>query len=170
MSYKNKYIGLIALIAGLFLTIILIVTALFYLLKLSSFLAMQIPGINNLYAIVILLVPYIIYYCCYFYLLKKIINTKSVMAKRVSAFFLTVGITVATITLALAFMVFFKINANWVRLFKTYSHYSFIAQILFLFATSIAIASGDEKEKDWMHREQSGEPTQEPPTATPTES
>ena len=152
MNSYNKYINLLALIMASFLTIILIIAGLFYVLKLFSFTVMQIPGINNFYTVLILLVPYIVYYCCYLYLLKKISRTKSVMAKTVAMVFLLAGIIVATTTLVLAFMVFFKINAGWLRLYQTNSHYAFIAQILFLFATSFAIASGDAKEIDWRER------------------
>ena len=152
MNNYNKYTRLLALIMAGFLSIILIIVALFYVLKLFSFSVMQIPGINNFYTILILLVPYIVYYCCYFYLLKKIGTTKNAWCKSVALFFLTAGVITATTTLVLAIMVNYKFNAGWLRIFQSNSHYAFIAQILFLFATSIAIASGDTKEKDWKER------------------
>jgi hypothetical protein len=141
-----------ALIMGGFLAIILIIVIVFYLLKLFSFTVLQIPGINNLYSVLILLVPYIVYYCCYYYLLKKIGKTNSLLARGFGMVFLSIGILVATATMVLSFMVFFKYNAYWLRTYETNGHYAFIAQILFLFATSISIASGDKKEKDWMSR------------------
>lgn len=148
----NKYFALMALLMGGFLSIILFLVLFFYLLKLLSLTFFNIPGTENVFHVVIILVPYIVYYASYYYLQKKIAKATTTTSKSLSWFFLIAGIIVCTITLTMAFMVFFKINYPWLRVFDANSHYAFIAQIIFLFATSMFIASGDKKEKDWMER------------------
>jgi hypothetical protein len=148
----NKYFALMALLLGSFVAIILFLVLFFYLLKLFSLTFFNIPGTENVFHVVIILVPYIVYYASYYYLQKKIAKATSVIAKSLGWFFLITGIIVCTFTLVLAFMVFFKVNYPWLRVFEANSHYAFIAQIVILFATSMVIASGDKKEIDWMER------------------
>jgi len=148
----NKYIGLLALLLGGFVSIILIIVLFFYFLKLISVTLFNIPGSENIFKVIILLVPYIVYYASYYYLQKKIAKVTAKTAKAMGWFFLTVGMLVCTFTLVLAIMVFFNLNYPFLRIFNANSHYAFIAQIIFLFATSMVIASGDSKEKDWMER------------------
>jgi hypothetical protein len=148
----NKYFALMALLLGSFVSLILFLVLFFYLLKLFSITFFNIPGTENVFHVVIILVPYIVYYASYYYLQKKIAKASTKASKSFGWFFLITGIIICTTTLVMAFMVFFKINNPWIRVFDANSHYAFIAQIVFLFATSMAIASGDEKEKDWMER------------------
>jgi hypothetical protein len=148
----NKYFALMALLMGSFVSIILFLVLFFYLLKLLSITFFNIPGTENVFHVVIILVPYIVYYSSYYYLQKKIAKATTTVSKSIGWFFLITGIIVCTITLVMAFMVFLKVNYPFLRVFDSNSHYAFIAQIFFLFATSMAIASGDKKEKDWMER------------------
>jgi len=149
---ENKYFALMALLMGGFLSLILFLVLFFYLLKLLSLTVFNIPGTENVFHVVIILVPYIVYYASYYYLQKKIEKATTKVSKSFGWFFLIAGILVCTTTLVMAFMVFFKINYPWLRVFDANSHYAFIAQIVFIFATSMVIASGDKKEEDWMDR------------------
>lgn len=148
----NKYFALMALIFGGFLSVILIIVLFFYILKLLSITFFNIPGTENVFHVVIITVPYIVYYAAYYYLQKKIAKAKTAVAKSFGWFFLIIGMLTCTTTLVLAFMLFLKVNMPIVKTFDANSHYAFITQIIVLFATSMAIASGDEKEKDWMER------------------
>lgn len=150
---SNKYFGLMALLLGGFVSIILIIILLFYFLKLISVTLFNIPGSNNIFQVIILLVPYIVYYASYYYLQKKIAKVTTKTAKAIGWFFLISGMLICTFTLVLAIMAFLKLNYPVLRIFDANSHYAFIAQIIFLFATSMVIASGDAKEKDWMERD-----------------
>lgn len=150
---SNKYFGLMALLLGGFLSVILILVLFFYLLKLISVTVFAIPGTENIFHVIIVLVPYILYYASYYYLQKKIAKVTTNTAKALGWFFLIAGMLVCTFTLVLAFMVFLKLNYPFLRTFEANSHYAFIAQVVFLFATSMVIATGDAKEKDWMERD-----------------
>ncbi len=66
------------------------------------------------------------------------------------AVFLVAGSLICFVTLVLSLLVFFKIKSGWLRVYDDQSHYSFIIQIVLLFATALIIASGDAREKDWM--------------------
>ena len=68
------------------------------------------------------------------------------------AVFLVAGSVICFITLVLSLLVFLKVKGEWLRDYDDQSHYSFVIQILLLFATALIIASGDAKEKDWMER------------------
>ncbi len=150
---SNKYFGLMALLLGGFVAFILLIVLIFYLLKLISITLFNIPGTENIFHVIILLVPYIIYYAAYYYLQKKIAKVTTKTVRALGWFFLITGMLVCTFTLVLAVMLFLKLNYPFLKTFDANSHYAFIAQILFLFATAMVIASGDAKEKDWMERE-----------------
>ena len=153
MRNYNKYIGLMALLMGGFVATILVIVLIFYVLKLFSIAFFNIPGSENIFHILIILVPYLLYYAAYFYLQKKIAKATTILAKTLGWIFLTIGIISCTITLCMSFMFFLKLPYQWLKTFDMNSHYAFITQIVLLFATSMVIASGDKKEKDWLERE-----------------
>ena len=153
MNNTNKYFSLLLLLLGGFVSLILIIVLVFYLLKLFSVVMFNIPAFDNVFQVLILLVPYILYYAAYYYLHKKIAKAETVLSKSMGWGFLFFGSLVCTATLVLTLMVFFKMKYPWLRVFELNTHYAFIAQIIFLFATALAIASGDKKENDWMSRE-----------------
>ena len=155
MNNFNKYFSLLALIIGSFLSFLLLLVLFFYVMKLFSIAFFSIPGSTNIFEIVIILVPYILYYAAYYYLSKKIALAKTSVAKVLGSVFLIIGTTIATITLVLAFMVFFKINYPWLKILESNSHYAFIVQIIIIFFAAGSIASGDAKEKDWKERKNS---------------
>ena len=155
MNNFNKYFSLLALIIGGFLSILLFLVLFFYVMKLFSIAFFSIPGSANMFEIVIILVPYILYYAAYYYLSKKIALAKTSIAKVMGSVFLILGTTIATFTLVLAFMVFFKMNYPWVKIMESNSHYAFIVQIIIIFFTAGAIASGGVTEEDWMERKNS---------------
>lgn len=83
---------------------------------------------------------------------KKIALAKTSIAKVMGSVFLIIGTTIATVTLTLAFMVFFKLHYPWLKILESNSHYAFIVQIIIIFFAAGTIASGDAREKDWMER------------------
>ncbi len=155
MNNFNKYFSLLALIIGSFLSFLLLLVLFFYVMKLFSIAFFSIPGSTNIFEMVIILVPYILYYAAYYYLSKKIALAKTSIAKVLGSVFLIIGTTIATITLVLAFMLFFKMNYPWLKILESNSHYAFIVQIIIIFFAAGTIASGDAKEKDWMERKNS---------------
>lgn len=155
MNNFNKYFSLVALLIAGFLSFLLLLILIFYVLKLFSITFLNIPGSENIFNVVIILVPYILYYAAYYYLHKKISLAKTTLAKKLGWAFLLVGTALCTFTLILSFMLFFKLNFQWLRTFESNSQYAFIVQIFFIFFTAGSIATGDAKEKDWMERENS---------------
>ncbi len=152
MNNFNKYLSLMALIIGSFLSFLLLLVLFFYVMKLFSIVFFSIPGSTNIFETVIILVPYILYYAAYYYLAKKITLAKTSTAKILGSVFVIIGTTIATVTLTLAFMVFFKLHYPWLKILESNSHYAFIVQIIIIFFAAGTIASGDAKEKDWMER------------------
>ena len=152
MYNLNKYLSLMALIIGSFLSFLLLLVLFFYVMKLFSIAFFSIPGSTNIFETVIILVPYILYYAAYYYLAKKITLAKTSTAKILGSVFVIIGTSIATVTLTLAFMVFFKLHYPWLKILESNSHYAFIVQIIIIFFAAGTIASGDAREKDWMER------------------
>jgi hypothetical protein len=152
MNDFNKFFGLTALIMGSFVSLLLLIVAIFYVLKLFAIVAINIPGTRTAFELVILLVPYLIYYASYYYLHKKIALAKTRLAQNLGWFFLATGVLVATACLALDAAAYVGQKNALIDALTSYHHYAFIAQVLFIFFTALSIASGDVKEKDWMER------------------
>ena len=152
MNNFNKYFGLMALIIGGFVGFVIIVTILFFILRLFSATLINIPGTEKAYHFFIVIIPYIIFFSGYYYLHKKIALSTKKTSRVLGAVFLVAGSVICFITLVLSLLVFLKVKGEWLRDYDDQSHYSFVIQILLLFATALIIASGDAKEKDWMER------------------
>jgi hypothetical protein len=155
MNNFNKFFGLTALIMGSFVSLLLLIVVIFYLLKLFAVVAVNIPGTKTVYELVVLLVPYIIYFASYYYLHKKIALANTTLAKSLGWLFLGLGVSIATICLLLDAATFLQFKNRATDLLNNQHHYAFIAQVVIIFFTALSIASGDAKEKDWMERKSS---------------
>lgn len=155
MDNYNKYIGLLALIMGLFASILLFFVGIFYTMKVFSIVFFDLPGTAFLFEYVVTLTPFVIYFTSYYFLNRKIISTEKLTAKISSRIFMSIGILTAIFFMTLALMDIAGVQYEWVRLYKRYSYLTLISQILFLFFTTLSLATGDKKEIDWMDREQS---------------
>ncbi|MFM2358743.1 MAG: hypothetical protein RLY16_736 [Bacteroidota bacterium] len=152
MNTFNKYFGLVALIIGGFLGTLFILVLIFFLLKMLSITFFNLPGTDSVFKHLVTLTPYIIYFSAYYYINKKIGQTPALAARITSRFFLVIGASICTFTMTLALLSLWGFEHAWLRFFDTHSYLALIAQILFLFFTTVSMASGDAKEKDWMDR------------------
>jgi glucan phosphoethanolaminetransferase (alkaline phosphatase superfamily) len=143
-----------ALLFGAVTGFILLVVIIFYILKLCSITLFYIPGFENVFQFIIIIIPYVIFFCGYYYMHTKISNAKTTTAQLSGRVLMVFGSLVCFASMIMAILVFLKVKSEWVATFNTNSHYAFIAQILFLFATAAMIATGDAKEKNWMEREE----------------
>jgi hypothetical protein len=155
MNNFNKYFGLMALLFGAVTGFILLVVIIFYILKLCSITLFYIPGFENVFKFIIVIIPYVIFFCGYYYMHTKIGSAKTKTAQMSGRILMVFGSLVCFASMIMAILVFLKVKSEWVSSFNTNSHYAFIAQILLLFATAAMIATGDAKEKNWMERDSS---------------
>lgn len=157
MNNFNKYFALMALIIGGFVSFVLLVIIIFFILRLFSATLIIVPGTEIVYHFFIVIIPYIIFFSGYYYLHKKIALSTKKISRVLGSAFLVAGSLICFTTLILSLLVFLKVKGEWLRDYDDQSHYSFVIQIVLLFATALIIASGDAKEKDWMERANSNE-------------
>jgi len=151
----NKYFGLMALLFGGLLGTIAVIVILFYVLKLFSIAMFNIPGSDNVFHVVIIMVPYIIYFSAYYYMHTKIAAAKTKISRVLARCFLVTGSIICFTTMIFSLLIFLKVKNEWLRTFESNSHYSMIIQIIMLFVTAAIIAAGDPKEKNWMEKRSS---------------
>lgn len=144
-----------ALLFGAVAGFVLLAVILFYLLKLFSITLFYIPGFENVFQFIIVIIPYVIFFCGYYYMHTKIGAAKTTTARVTGRILMIFGSLVCFASMIMAILVFIKVKSDWVGVFNSNSHYAFIAQILLLFATAAMIATGDPKEKNWMERDSS---------------
>jgi hypothetical protein len=152
MDKFDKYFWLLALIIGSFLGFLILAVSLFFILKLFSITVFSIPGIDKAYQFLVVFIPYLIFFSGYYYLHKKIHLSTKMYSRILSMLFLVAGSLICVVSLVLSMLSSFKVKNEWLRLYGEHSHYSFIVQIILLFATALIIATGDPKEKDWMEK------------------
>jgi hypothetical protein len=141
-----------ALIFGGLIGFLVFIFILFYLLKLCSITLFYIPGFDNFFQLIIIVIPYIIFFLGYYYLHSKIPLSRSKTAAVTGRIFLIAGSLLCAITLILSTLKIFGVQKSFLLTFDQYSQYAWIAQIVILFFTALIIASGDAKEKDWMQK------------------
>jgi len=152
MNGFNKYFGLMALLFGAVAGFVLLVVGLFYLLKLFSVTLFYIPGFENVFQFIIVIIPYVVFFSGYYYMHTKIAAAKTKTAQLTGRILMIFGSLVCMASMIMAILVLIKVKNQWVATFNSNSHYAFIAQIVLLFATAAMIATGDPKEKNWMER------------------
>ena len=141
-----------ALLFGAVTGFILLVVIIFYVLKLCSVTLFYIPGFENVFQFIVVIIPYVIFFCGYYYMHTKIAVAKTKSARISGRILMVLGSFVCLASMVMAILVLIKVKSDWVSTFNSNSHYAFIAQILFLFATAAMIATGDPKEKNWLER------------------
>lgn len=149
----NKFFGLLILLLGTLVAIPLAIALLFYILKLFSVTIFNLPGTEILYRHIITLVPYLIYFTAYYFINRKIKSTPALGARVASRFFLILGVLTATTGMVFSLFDLYQYPHVWILFFHNHSYLVLITQILLLFLTTMSLASGDAKEKDWMQRQ-----------------
>ncbi len=157
MDKFNKYFWLTALFLGSIVGLLIVLIILFFLLKFFSISISAIPGTGVLYQFFIVITPYLVFFAGYYYLHKKIPFSTKKYLRTVAMALLLAGSSICLASLIVALLDAFAKKNEWLRLFHEYAHYSFIIQIVLLFATALIIAAGDAKEKDWIYRERPNE-------------
>lgn len=140
------------LIIGSFLGFILFIGLLIFILRLFSITVFHIPGFDLFFQYVIITIPYIIFFAAYYYLYNKIKFSKSKASRGIAVVLIAAGCLICLFTLSLSTAVFLRVKNDWLKLYDNNGHYALIIQIVILFLTAGVLASGDEKEKDWMER------------------
>jgi ABC-type multidrug transport system permease subunit len=141
-----------ALLFGGFIGFIGLIIGIFYLLKLFSVTLFYIPGFDHFYSFIMIIIPYVIFFCGYYYLHKKIPLSKSKTAAVAARVLMILGSLLCGVTMILSTLKLFGIHKTFLLTFDEKSQYGWMIQIVILFFTALIVASGDEKEKDWMHK------------------
>lgn len=152
MNNFNKYFKLMALLFSGFVAFLGLVIVFFYLLKLCSITLFNIPGFDVFFNFIIIVIPYIIFFSGYYYLHKKITLSKSKTATVIAKAFLIIGSLFCVCTMTLSSLKLFGVQKSFLLTYEDNSQYAWIIQIVMLFFTALIIASGDDKEKNWMDK------------------
>jgi hypothetical protein len=152
MDNFQKYSRLMLLIAASFFGMLLFIALLIYILRLFSITMFNIPGFDLFFQYVIIIIPYLIFFAAYYYLYQKIKLSKNKVSRFISGVLVATGCIICLITLSLSTALFLRVKTEWLKVYEDNGHYALIIQIVILFLTAGALASGDEKEKDWMER------------------
>lgn len=152
MNNFHKFFVLMALLFGGFIGFLGLIVVIFYILKLFSVTLFYIPGFDKFFQFIIIIIPYIIFFCGYYYLHKKIPLSKSKIAIVLARTFLIIGSLLCAATLVLTTLKLFGVQKSFLLTFDDNSQYGWIAQIVILFFTALITATGDAKEKDWIHK------------------
>jgi len=145
-----------AYLLGAFVSFIALIVLLFFLLKLCSITLFIIPGFDKFYNFIIIIVPYIIFFLGYYYMHRKIPLSKSKTAAIVARVLLVIGSLLCACTMVLSTLTLFNVQKSFLLTYQDNSQYTWIIQVVILFFTALVIASGDAKEKDWMHKHEVG--------------
>lgn len=152
MNNFNKYFKLMALILGGFIGFVGLIILVFYLLKLSSITLFYIPGFDHFFSFIMTIIPYVIFFSGYYYLHKKIPLSKSKTAAVAARILMIFGSLLCGVTMVLSTLKLFGVQKAFLLTFDQNSQYGWMIQIVLLFFTALIVASGDAKEKDWMHK------------------
>jgi len=152
MDNFQKYSRLMLLIAGGFFGFIIFVALLIFVLRLFSITLFHIPGFDLFFQYVIIIIPYLLFFAAYYYLYKKITLSKSKASRIIATILIVLGCSICLFTLTLSTAIFLHVKNDWLRAFEDNGQYALIIQLVIIFVTSGALASGDAKEKDWRER------------------
>ena len=152
MDNFQKYSRLMLLIIGSFIGFILLIALIFFLFRLFSITVFYIPGFDLFFQYVIICIPYLLFFAAYYYLNKKIKSSKSKASRVIARALLLAGCATCVFTLVLSTAIFLHVKNDALKVFEDNGHYALIVQIVLIFITAATLASGDEKEKDWMER------------------
>lgn len=152
MDNFQKYSRLTLLIVGSFISFIVFIALLIFVFRLFSITVFHIPGFDLFFQYVIICIPYLLFFAAYYYLFRKIKLSKSKAARVIARALLLAGCATCVFTLVLSTAIFLHVKNDALKIFEDNGHYALIVQIVLIFITAATLASGDEKEKDWMQR------------------
>lgn len=162
MNNTDKHLKLILFLLGGFISFIVSMVVIFYLLKLCSVTLFYIPGFDKLYQFVVTIVPYVIFFMGYYYMHKKILLSKSKGAAIAARTLFFIGSILCLCTMILSTLALFGVQKGFLLTYQDNSQYGWILQVVILFFTALIIASGDGKEEGWMHKHTITEIPEEP--------
>lgn len=140
------------LIAGSFVSFIVFIALLIFVFRLFSISVFHIPGFDLFFQYIIIAIPYLLFFAAYYYLYRKIKLSTSKLASLLAKLLLLAGCATCVFTLLLSTALFLHIKSDALKIYEDNGHYALIVQIIIIFLTAATLASGDEKEKDWMER------------------
>ena len=152
MDNFQKYSRLMLLIVGSFVSLIVFIALLIFVFRLFSITVFHIPGFDLFFQYVIICIPYLLFFAAYYYLFRKIKLSKSKASRVIARALLSAGCATCVFTLVLSTALFLHVKNDAMKVYEDNGHYALIIQIVLIFLTSATLASGDEKEKDWMQR------------------
>jgi hypothetical protein len=83
---------------------------------------------------------------------KKIPLSKSKTAAIAARVVMILGSLLCAVTMVLSTLKLLGVHKTFLLTFDEKSQYGWMIQIVILFFTALIVASGDAKEKDWMHK------------------
>ena len=152
MNQFNKYFGLLFLIIGGITGFLLLVAILVFLLKYISVGLFSTRFSLVVYHFFISALPYFIFLSAYYFLKTKIKESINKVSKILSVCFLLFGTLIAGSFLVVVFgSVFIKIK-SWNYFLDDYGGYALTVLLVIVFLSSMILAFGQPKEKDWMEK------------------
>ena len=152
MNNSDRYIKLMTLLLSGFIGFIVLLATIFFILKLCSITLFYIPGFDHLFQFIVIIIPYLIFFMGYYYLYSKIPLSKSKTGAIIGRIFIVVGSLLCAATMVIATLTLFGVHKSFLLTYQDNSQYGWILQVVILFITALIIASGDEKEQDWMDK------------------
>jgi len=152
MNQTDKNLKLLLLLLGGFISFILSIVIIFYVLKLCSVTLFYLPGFDHLYQFVVTVTPYVIFFMGYYYLHKKIPLSKNKGAAIAARILFVIGSLLCLCTMILSTLTMFGVQKRFLLTYQDNSQYGWIIQVVILFFTALITATGDAKEKDWMDK------------------
>ena len=152
MIKSDRYIKLMTLLLGGFFGFIALLATIFFLLKLCSITLFYIPGFDHLFQFIVTIIPYLIFFMGYYYLNIKVPLCRSKTGVITGRILIVVGTLLCAATMVIATLTLFGVHKSFLLTYQDNSQYGWIIQVVILFFTALIIAAGDEKEKDWMDK------------------
>ena len=152
MNKSDRYIKLMTLLLGGFISFILLLAIIFFLLKLCSITLFYIRGFDHLFQFIVTIIPYLIFIMGYYYLNIKIPLSRSKAGAIIGRILIVAGTLLCAATMVISTLTLFGVHKSFLLTYQDNSQYGWIIQVVILFFTALIIASGDEKEKDWMDK------------------
>ncbi len=152
MNKSDKYIKLMTLLLGGFIGFIALLVTIFFVLKLCSITLFHLPGFDRVFQFIVSIFPYLIFFIGYFYLYKQIRLSKNKIVVVIGIIVLIIGSLLCAGTMVLSSLTLFGVEKSFLLVYRDNSQYGWILQVVILFFMALFIATGDLKEKDWMHK------------------
>jgi hypothetical protein len=152
MNNNNRFLTLLMVILGTFLSVIIAIALVIFILRFLSIIAINIPGFTDFYGYIMLIIPYGIFFTTYYFLRSKIALAASKISRIFGTIFFTLGFLTCIASLTIATINFIKIRNNIQLTFEEFSHYFLVIQLAFIFIITMTLGLGDAKEEDWLDK------------------